>query len=354
MLQFNLSKVDRVVIHQRIAAGHINPKEISLMSSTDLANEETKQSIKIAEKEALEYSILIPTTIPRAKITHKGLEDIEDAHGEVTSLQEQERARIEEEERRDRERTARLRTQKRQRTTSTSVPPESPIVHQQSPSWGAPPPVPMHALSSAEESSPVVATANQKMSANPMFAHTESDLAMGEPEINLADFINIDDEVPNVPDATPTSQSLDHEPSRHVPAIKTAEPPPVSPTGISPFAAKPETPSSTSFSLDSLWNAPKTETPVATTPPSQAEEHPTVPETISEEPKDVIMEPDTTEADDQDFDMFLEEKDTPATSPEALQAAFDALPHVWSGKVGFLFCTSLTLLTDTSTRLICL
>jgi len=48
------------------------PQEMSTMSSTDLANEETKQSIKIAEKEALEHSILTPTTVPRAKITHKG------------------------------------------------------------------------------------------------------------------------------------------------------------------------------------------------------------------------------------------------------------------------------------------
>jgi hypothetical protein len=48
------------------------------MSSTDLADEETKQSIKIAEKEALEHSILQKTKAPRAKITHKGMVDIEE------------------------------------------------------------------------------------------------------------------------------------------------------------------------------------------------------------------------------------------------------------------------------------
>ncbi|KAJ7116022.1 hypothetical protein C8R44DRAFT_555763, partial [Mycena epipterygia] len=69
MLQFNLSKIDRTVLHKRIASADITPKEISLMSSTDLANEQTKQSIKIAEKEALEHSILEKTVVPRAKLT---------------------------------------------------------------------------------------------------------------------------------------------------------------------------------------------------------------------------------------------------------------------------------------------
>ncbi|KIK31933.1 hypothetical protein CY34DRAFT_102496, partial [Suillus luteus UH-Slu-Lm8-n1] len=69
MLDFNLSKPDRVVIHKRISSSSITPKELALMSSTDLANEETKQSIKILEKESLEHSILQKSTVPRAKIT---------------------------------------------------------------------------------------------------------------------------------------------------------------------------------------------------------------------------------------------------------------------------------------------
>ena len=76
-LQFNLSKPDRVVIHQRITSREISPKDLSLMSSTDLANEETKQLIKIAEKEALAHSIIPKVVAPRAKMTHKGFEDIE-------------------------------------------------------------------------------------------------------------------------------------------------------------------------------------------------------------------------------------------------------------------------------------
>ncbi|KAG1788996.1 hypothetical protein EV424DRAFT_1062634 [Suillus variegatus] len=50
MLDFNLSKPDRVVIHKRISSSSITPKELALMSSTDLANEETKQSIKYWRK----------------------------------------------------------------------------------------------------------------------------------------------------------------------------------------------------------------------------------------------------------------------------------------------------------------
>ncbi|KAJ7116021.1 hypothetical protein C8R44DRAFT_927941 [Mycena epipterygia] len=43
---------------------------------------------------------------------------------------------------------------------------------------------------------------------------------------------------------------------------------------------------------------------------------------------------DLDETDDMDFDMFLEEKpDSAIPSPEALQAAFNALPQVWSGKI---------------------
>ncbi|KIJ65579.1 hypothetical protein HYDPIDRAFT_70652, partial [Hydnomerulius pinastri MD-312] len=69
MLTFNLSKSDRVAIHKRICYSTISAKELAQMSSTDLANEETKQSIKMAEKESLEHSILQKTTVPRAKIT---------------------------------------------------------------------------------------------------------------------------------------------------------------------------------------------------------------------------------------------------------------------------------------------
>ncbi|KAF5383828.1 hypothetical protein D9615_003631 [Tricholomella constricta] len=345
MLQFNLSKFDRVVIHQRIASAEITPKEISLMSSTDLANEETKQSIKIAEKEALEYSILTPTAIPRAKITHKGLEDIEDVHGEVTTLQDEERSRKEEEERRERERMARLRAQARQRTASLSVPPESPVVSQQP--WGGPPPIPIHAMMSGEvvASSPPSTNASEPSPITPTTAQPIPDPS--EPELNLADFINIDAEVPTAGGATskPTSSSPPYRETvlpegstslASLPAVQPSDnPPPISPTGISPFAPKSDQPRSTSFDLNALWNAPKKASPVTPPSPPPAPELPATasPPQVAIDDKDVIMDIEGAGADDQDFDMFLEEKESSATSPEAQQAALDALPQVWTGKI---------------------
>ena len=108
MLTFNLSKPDRVILHMRIASSRISPKELSTMSSTDLASEEEKESIKKLEQEALAHSILKKSTVPRAKITHKGLQDIEDVTGAAQREAERERE-DEEEERIERERLARLR-----------------------------------------------------------------------------------------------------------------------------------------------------------------------------------------------------------------------------------------------------
>ena len=51
------------------------------MSSTDLADEKTKQEIEIFEKEALEHSTLTTITALRVKITHKIFKDIENVTG---------------------------------------------------------------------------------------------------------------------------------------------------------------------------------------------------------------------------------------------------------------------------------
>lgn len=341
MLQFNLSKVDRVIIHQRITTANITAKEISLMSSTDLADEETKQSIMLAEQEALEHSILLKATAPRAKITHKGLQDIESVNGDVVSARELERQREreqEDEERRETERMARLRAVQRHRTTSISVPPESPTVPQGLASeWGAPPPVPAHAMLSPMDESP---------SRPPLFFHTASELAAAhEPELNLADLINIDDDSPNQemvasPQASPP-QSSQAEGATSDPS----QPPSPSPsaTGISPFATKSERERSMSFDLSTFWSAPKTEPTITSpTPPRReptATEHP---QTFIEDAKDkdVVMETEQfEEANDQDFDMFLDEKDQEQprlVTAEEKQAAFDAVPIVWTGKVRFV------------------
>ncbi|KAG6844769.1 hypothetical protein H0H87_003887 [Tephrocybe sp. NHM501043] len=337
-LQFNLSQIDRVVIHRRIVSGEITPKEISLMTSTDLANEETKQSIKIAEKEALAYSILKPTTAPRAKITHKGLEDIEDVHGGTTTVQDEERLRREEEEKREEERLARLKAQSqpRQRTASISGLPESPVdvaAPSQQP-WGGPPPVPLHALlpDVVVPSSPLVFS-NEASPSTPIFSQPFLDVS--EPELNLADFINIDEEVPAATTApisssppSSTKISVDEIPSSSQAPFEHS---PIAPTGISPFAQKPESSRSMSFDLNALWSAPKPDTP--TSPSVEEPVASTSSPQVTAEDKDSMMDIEGGGADDYDFDMFLDEKDTAAHAPEAQQAILDALPHVWTGKI---------------------
>ncbi|KAF7309785.1 Transcription elongation regulator [Mycena indigotica] len=289
MLQFNLSKVDRTVLHKRIASGGITPKEISLMSSTDLANEQMQQSMKMVEQEALEHSILEKTAIPRAKLTHKGFEDIEDLDNVSSAARERE-AELQraEEEKRERERAARaLRT----RTSSMSVPPESPI----SATWA-----PVQSRVPISTISPIEATDL------PFPAISE---LLAEPEMNLADLINIDDEPPTQDQQTSSSPKPPVSDPIQSPTIPT--------TGISPFASNPEP--RLSFDLNSLWTAPKKEESPAHSPePAEAEKS---------------MDLDNDETDDKDFDMFLEEKETVVPTPDILQAAFDVLPYVWTGKI---------------------
>jgi hypothetical protein len=331
MLQFNLSKPDRVVLHKRIASLAITPKEISLMSSTDLADEETQQSIKILEKESLEHSILQKTKVPLAKITHKGLQEIEDLNGGGRIDRELEREQ-EEEQRRERERLARLRAAQapHQQKPQGSLPPESPVTPH-TPVWGAPPPLPPHALNSAHETESYA-----QSPVNTHFPHSAPEFVMPEPELNLDEFINIDEDPLTQDGVAPARASspvvsTPITPFTAPPSIATSgsEPSPtVSTTGISPFAAnvpKAEAPSRTTFDLNALWTAPKPDIPS----PSDR---------TADKPSFVDQDLLGPEADDQDFDMFLE-KDQESSSgnaqdtPEAKQAAFDALPHVWSGVV---------------------
>jgi len=199
----------------------ITPQEISRMSSTDLADEETKQNIKIAEKESLEQTILQKPNVPRAKITHKGLQDIEDVNGDLARARENEGQREreqEEEERRERERRERLRAveKQQQKQRTLSAPPESPLVPSHSPitmdqqTWGAPPPVPVHALQQHQQQHDTVGPTDDILgsSIRPLFAHTMSDVVMAtvpEPELNLADLINIDEDSMDVGNVSTTS-----------------------------------------------------------------------------------------------------------------------------------------------------
>jgi hypothetical protein len=348
MLDFNLSKDDRVILHKRIVSSAISPDVLSLMSSTDLASEEEKQSIKLAEQESLAHSILNKQTAPRAKITHKGLQDIEDVNGELASQRDVDMEREqEEEERRDRERMARLRAIQQQQAAaaSGSVPPESPMTENST--WGAPPPLPLHALQRQDQGTSL--SPLERPSPSPLFVHTASDLAVQhqvESELNLADLINIDDDTSQ--DGLLTAEALATPVAENPPTID-KEPEPVHnqlsssssmsppPTGISPFAVNTSTPDLTtrpSFDLSSVWSAPRQDE-------EQPEPEPST-RPVPEEPKDPLMDVAFfgEEADDQDFDMFLDQDNEAGPSSEGSrkERAFGDFPQVWSGMVSKVIC----------------
>ncbi|EMD38932.1 hypothetical protein CERSUDRAFT_104220, partial [Gelatoporia subvermispora B] len=354
MLTFNLNQSDRAVLHMRIASGQIPPKELSTMSSTDLASEEAKQSIKQAEQEALQQTILKKQALPRAKITHKGLQDIEDVNG--GSPRAAERAREDEEEERiERERLARLRVQtQRSNSGQGSVPPDSPVVPNtpqtpltpltpHTPRWGAPPPVPgaLHGPQPSELMPPPSVVVPRPPVA-PLFVPSGSEFvgAPGESELNLADFINIDDEPTSdvtlstaEPPLTPTVTAAPViTPISTAQATPTHAAPPT--IGISPFAQRSADERRPSFDLNALWSPKAADSNYEhQSGPQEAGHAP-----MYEEPKEigesnVISE----EAEDQDFDMFLGndemERATDPSNEDAMaqDTPFDVQPTVWNG-----------------------
>lgn len=349
MLTFNLAQSDRIVLHKRIASSQISPRELATISSTELASEEAKRTIKELEQEALEHSILKKTVLPRAKITHKGLQDIEDINGTIRT-DDREREREEEEQRFVRERLARIkpdpvRDSSVPPNSSGSVPPESPVAPQ-TPTWGAPPPVPMRILHPDE---PV--TLGRSL-ANPLFAHGAPEFnASTDGELNLADLINIDDDplsdiatVPAQPsidtsaDLTPLKTDVEPRPNTESPVAK------VPVTAISPFAPKSElseTQPQASFDLNSLWSNQAT-AQVSQDADEISQDAQSEDVASEDDPRpEVVDETILGEgADDQDFDMFLgrDEDDKDEASPADISPAgqptpFDALPRVWSGTV---------------------
>ena len=331
------------------------------MSSTELASQEQQESIKQAEQEALEHSILVKTTIPRSKITHKGLQDIEDVNEDSVAAKQREREleMADQERERERERLARLRTVQprahmHSNPPSASVPPESPIVPSStSAPWDAPPPVPLAQTSD--------------------FTHAV------DPELNLGDFIHIDDEPPESASATASPMAAAPDVPASVNESSAAgqgsgqqgQSTPM--TGISPFAPnKPDMPPRASFDLNTLWSAPP---PL---PPSPSNEENTSGEGPEANDNGEAMELDTPTppveegklragepasvaehgqggvgveqegegggGDDLDFAMFLgqeeEEKEKErererkeqSSRPDP-QVVFEGLPHVWNGVV---------------------
>jgi len=76
--------------------------------------------------------------------------------------------------------------------------------------WGAPPPVPVHALQQHQQQHDTVGPTDDILgsSIRPLFAHTMSDVVMvtvPEPELNLADLINIDEDSVDVGNVSTTS-----------------------------------------------------------------------------------------------------------------------------------------------------
>ncbi|KAG8817294.1 hypothetical protein FRC17_011294, partial [Serendipita sp. 399] len=91
MLTYNLGQSDRVILRRGIGTGSIAASILAEMSSADLANEQTKQENEKVVQEALHQSILkVQTSLPRAKITHKGEEVIETNTSEDIAAREEE------------------------------------------------------------------------------------------------------------------------------------------------------------------------------------------------------------------------------------------------------------------------
>jgi len=369
MLDFNLKRPDRAALHKRIVSFAIPPVALAHMSSTDLASEAEKESIKQAEQQALEHSILQKVVAPRAKVTHKGLQDIENIDGRPTTRDVDLDKEIEEEERRERERTARMRMRSATLTSgSGSVPPESPIVSDHPPSvaWGGPPPVPFHLQ---QNPTPPLVTDRP-----PLFAQTQSELltptnGQVEGELNLADLINIDDDGHDsvmVVDTTPApagaGANAEDGPDEPL-AAGVLQSPVVSqsarPTGISPFAVNTSQPDLTirpSFDLNSVWSAPgpspkkQEDNGEAIEGPDESGEPVEPPPDMGKglQLKDPFVDDDIlggAAADDKDFDMFLEadpdtdgldgrsaSANTPPDAP-AKEPSFYELPQVWLGSV---------------------
>lgn len=379
MLSFNLAKPDRIALRKGIALGRITPAQLNVMSSTDLANEHLKHEIEVAEKEALEHSILQRVTAPRAKMTHKGFETIEDVSGSRnTDAQraEEEEDRMEMEKReREREKLARLRSlsiaQGEASSTepgesaplSASLPPISPtsttMARSNSMTWGAPPPLPTHVLQQQQDAQPSVSS---PLSGRPPmrapFGPSPTDfMSSMEGGLNLADLINIDDDESE----TPAQGILDPVPqfvqgrADSVSTISTT-PEITTPSGPSPFTtAKPlvqqvqhpvESTRRASFDLNSLWTGQEkieTENPEPDTGSDQGiggdEDNEASyiagsPEQIQDQDDAMDIE-SADEDEDQAFDAILEqnEAESALNNAQSDQKDLNTIPPIWAGQV---------------------
>jgi hypothetical protein len=369
MLTFNLGKTDRVKLRHDIAAGRIHPAQLNTMSSTELADEKTKHEIEILEKEALEHSTLNTITAPRAKITHKGFEEIEDGTG--MGQRYQDAALREEEERMEKERLERARLARTRIATHGSPAvgdsasmspgvPMSPITPTSATGWGAPPPLPLHALHvddgagmssalGAGMGASMIIHTGGRMHARPLFVPSASDFGNSmEDGLKLDDLINIDDDPPS--EGAGNTSPPTTVPRAESETTASATPEVITPSGPSPFAANLPLESSRrpSFDLSNLWSGAQKEPEKAESSQSTSateEGQPTAePKRSSNEPeRGDSMELESIEEEgmkDQDFDMFLKDdvekgvdnKET-AAQPSNEVVDIESLPQVWVGNV---------------------
>ncbi|EJD07690.1 uncharacterized protein FOMMEDRAFT_101080 [Fomitiporia mediterranea MF3/22] len=353
MLQFNLPKPDRVALRQGIASGRITPAQLNVMSSTDLADEQTKHEIELAEKEALEHSILQRVIAPRAKITHKGYETIEDVSGQRASdlAKEEEEQRMEME-KLEREKLARLRSLSQaegspmveQSPLSATFPKASSPAVSNAPRsqvpWGAPPPPP-HQPQQGDV--PPESPSSSRPSVRPLFVPSmSSDYASTDQGLSLADIINIDDDV-SAQDTSQSNPQLRMSAQANAEAGPSSSPIITSPSGPSPFApSKPaQSPNRSAFDLNSLWTgAAREEEQTGETEsnsPGLAVGSSAPPESAIEEQGDAMEIDSNNEDDEEALDAILQQSapvpqsdEPPAPQPAP---AVESLPDVWSGQV---------------------
>jgi hypothetical protein len=301
------------------------------------------------EKAALDHSTLQRNTLTRPvmKITHKGFEAMDDSVGRETETSAERARELEEEEQRTKERQARFKAAQEQKeeaarrraSISSAVTPSSPL-DSHSP-WATS----SLSMTTPEDASAALRAAdNERPPLNPLFAptHTLTDMlpivGSEEPELNLADLINIDDEPTAGSGASAAAESLP------TPLLETVLSPPSSAITSSPTITQ-EKPAS--FDLNSLW-----------TGSVGAKESPEQPEVKEDEDMSIATSDEQNiagprpppEVDDLDFDMILNDKEEKPNS-ELTQQAFSGSPSVWTGKVCISFCTPricFTLLTPRS------
>lgn len=321
MLSFNLSQPDRHHLRRLIGTHSLPALQLSKMSSVDLANEQTKQQIEAANRESLEHSILIQRPVAaRAKITHKGEEVIEDLVGDDIGR------RIRDEEQRESEREREREKDARDKTKMVPQPPPTP----KEPSFKGPQDILAQQHNAASQKAAQLQAQAQR--STPSTISTSLTDAATEPSFKFDDLIAID-----LPDDSPPQESAPFDtdtkattPDSSLAHVKTHEVSADSTT--SPSAAR-----SPLFDLNDVWsgapseqpNQGSSESPILSTRADDTREPPSI---------DIEL---GTAADDEDFDIFLDQPESnlavPSRSgPETDRAAFEALPIVWSGNVSWL------------------